>query len=460
MCCEAEWKREDVQDHKFDFVNTREFHKTDILTRIKYVFVYIFLFKSIAVYGLDIFTAVTMLSTNHWTNAIYSKCGNDCAVKISFDIAKWIFVGCIIFSFLLLGYETYKARKVILSRDISYAFTNLMANDYYSLRSYDHFCLFCHINNSTKKKDDFAFFIFFTFKGWKRLLLADGPRQSINALTLYSFAYANGFQTSNIPAYWDDSAITAMLLWSMILTVLIFLGSLLLLVFAAIGYIPLLCYIQGNLKEYVCHKVDKRISELIKRKRNQRIAKNAEMEKKLARGAGLKNSKGKMIKNLDILQPTLPTVDFEDDDGDMAMRPKRRVPEKKWDAEYDASESPLESGCALSLTRPAANDYYTVPYQNSNYAYSDEYSSSTNLAASAAPIGISYPPGPPTPQQASYTSSAFPNPYSPGMPNSRSQQQLYHQQPQHPQYDRRRSDRSGHSGLSYDPELYSNQGWK
>jgi Na+/H+ antiporter NhaC len=135
------------------------------LTYLRYVFVYIFLLKSIAVYGLDIFTAVTMLTTNHWTSAIYDKCGDDCAIKIGFEYAKWIFVGCIIFSFVLLAYETYKARQVVLSRDISYAFTNLIANDYFSLKSYDNFCLFCHINNSTKKKDDFAFFIFFTFKG-------------------------------------------------------------------------------------------------------------------------------------------------------------------------------------------------------------------------------------------------------------------------------------------------------
>lgn len=30
--------------------------------------------------------------------------------------------------------------------------------------SYDHFCFFQHISESTKKKDDFAFFVFFTFK--------------------------------------------------------------------------------------------------------------------------------------------------------------------------------------------------------------------------------------------------------------------------------------------------------
>jgi len=64
-----------------------------------------------------------------------------------------------------------------------------------------------------------------------------------------------------------------MLLLAMISTVLIFAGSLVLLVIAAVFYVPLLCYIQGNLKvhlsssdcmrllrgiqEYVCQKVDK-----------------------------------------------------------------------------------------------------------------------------------------------------------------------------------------------------------
>lgn len=37
----------------------------------------------------------------------------------------------------------------------------------------------------------------------------------------------------------------------------IFLGSFIFLLLAAIIYVPLLCYIQGNLKEYCCHKTDK-----------------------------------------------------------------------------------------------------------------------------------------------------------------------------------------------------------
>lgn len=51
--------------------------------------------------------------------------------------------------------------------------------------------------------------------------------------------------------------VTNILLVTIVFTVLIFVGSLLLLIAAAIFYIPLLCSIRGNLKEYCCHKVDK-----------------------------------------------------------------------------------------------------------------------------------------------------------------------------------------------------------
>lgn len=128
-----------------------------------------------------------------------------------------------------------------------------------SAESYDTFCFFCQISNSTKKKDEFAFFCFFTFKsaqtftslrvptdaclatGWKRLLLSDGPRQAINGCTLYSFAYANNFQTHDLAAYWDGSITTLLLLLAMMATVALFVCSLLLLIGAAICYIPRKC---------------------------------------------------------------------------------------------------------------------------------------------------------------------------------------------------------------------------
>jgi hypothetical protein len=92
--------------------------------------------------------------------------------------------------------------------------------------------------------------------------LADGPRQAINAITLYSFYLSK----SGVAGDWYDfgkyfdktrgffaNALTC----TIVFTVVVFAVSLLLLIAAGICYIPLLMYIRGNLKEYCCHKVDK-----------------------------------------------------------------------------------------------------------------------------------------------------------------------------------------------------------
>jgi hypothetical protein len=91
--------------------------------------------------------------------------------------------------------------------------------------------------------------------GWKRLLLADGPRQTINALTLYSIYLAK----KNDGAWYDvskyfrgNSLSTSALTVTTFFTFVVFAGSMLLLIIAGICYIPLLCYIQGNLKVCYC----------------------------------------------------------------------------------------------------------------------------------------------------------------------------------------------------------------
>ena len=64
---------------------------------------YILVLKSFLVYVSDIFTAVTMLSTTSWSNQIFQNCTNvrGC-VAIPFAVGKWLFVACILFSFLLV----------------------------------------------------------------------------------------------------------------------------------------------------------------------------------------------------------------------------------------------------------------------------------------------------------------------------------------------------------------------
>jgi hypothetical protein len=307
-CCgKAKWKREEVPDHKFDFIDVRDYYSNTFFMRLKYLWLYIMVGKSIAVYIADVYTAVTLLALNHFNGNVYSRVAD----HIPFDYCKWIFSGCIIFSFLLLAYEAHKSRSVVRSRDISYAYTNVMANNYYSLRSYDHFCFFNQINNSKKKKDEFAFFIFFTFKGWKRLLVADGPRQVINALTLFWIASASHW-SANLSDYYEGNYFTAIMLLTMMFTVVIFAGSALMLALASAMYIPLICYIQGNLKDYCCHKIDKRISELVQKKKKQRLGKYAAIARAEAAGdfSHLMNKQG-IIVGQKMVQPTLPQLDVD-----------------------------------------------------------------------------------------------------------------------------------------------------
>ncbi|CAG8561080.1 2150_t:CDS:2 [Dentiscutata heterogama] len=192
MCCSApKWKEEiknnKVTDHKFDFVDLDEFKYTSItgkLTgRITYSFVFLVVLKSVLIYVADIWTAGLLLFFDRWGSAIQPK--------IPFYVSKWIYIGSIIASFLLLAWDIRKAKRIYDSRDISYAFTNIVAYRAYTLKSYAHFCFFSKINNSQKLIDKIAFFVFFSFKGWKRLLFAEAPRQAINGTTLFFLIQLN-----------------------------------------------------------------------------------------------------------------------------------------------------------------------------------------------------------------------------------------------------------------------------
>jgi len=430
MCGGPAWKREVVPDHKFDFVDTREFTDNGFLMRMKYLWVYLVVLKSFLVYVSDIFSATTMLTTDNWSNEIFKECQDqDGCFFIPFSVGKWLFVGCIIFSFLLLAYEARKSKKIIASRDISYAFTNVMANHYYSLRSYDHFCFFDHISNSTKKKDEFAFFIFFTFKSWKRLLLADGPRQTINALTLYSIYLAKKDDGPfyDVPKYFRGNSLsTSALTATTFFTFVIFAGSALLLIIAGIFYIPLLCYIQGNLKEYVCHKVDKRIAEVIKRRNKERLAKAAALAKKEAMGdfSHLKNKKGEMIAQ-PLPQPTLPNLSVYDDDDTSSMRTRGPPPSTytqdyyDYKSDYTQDYPPMPAyNQPYSQHQGQQGAYYNQSIttfveddrQHPNMMYDDDQGSTAHLAVAAAPFAQESPERP---------GSAMPNPYgSSGMNGS------------------------------------------
>lgn len=163
--------------------------------------------------------------------------------------------------------------------------------------------------------------------GWKRLLLADAPRQVVNGITLYSFGKSENW-TTDLSVYFGGGLLKAGVIITMLFTLIMWACSALLLLVAAVMYVPLLCYIQGNLKEYCCHKVReatscvcmfrahsaalfqllavhrlisgeccsdgdetsclthpaRSIAELMKRKNRKRLAKEAEIARREAKG--------------------------------------------------------------------------------------------------------------------------------------------------------------------------------
>ncbi|RKP14959.1 hypothetical protein BJ684DRAFT_7796, partial [Piptocephalis cylindrospora] len=305
-CCSGpKWKRENIRDHKFDFVDIGEFaEKGNGFRRFMHLFTYFFIIKSVLTNLADLYTAFALIRFSSTMNVVKPA--------VDFEITRWIFVACIAMSFLLLLYEARKARRIVRSRDIAYAFTNVMAYRTYCVTSYAHYCFFCHIEKSKKTTDTIAFFIFFSLKNWKRVILAEGPRQTINAFSLYYF-FKNKNEFLNMITF-QQSVIPSIAFYLMMFTVFVFLFSFVRLVVSFILYFPLLCQIRGNLKEYVCHKVDKRIDALIRKKSRKRIlkeqqeqkARQKELAKATASGAMGKQD-GPDIALNSIRQPTLPS---------------------------------------------------------------------------------------------------------------------------------------------------------
>jgi len=234
------------------------------------------------------------------------------------------------------------------------------------------------------------------------VILAEGPRQAINALTLYAFYLAkeNDGHWYDVDKYFaGNSIITTALTISTAFTVLMFAISLLMLLIAGLCYLPLLCYIQGNLKEYCCHKVDKRIAEIIKRRNKQRLAKAAALAKKEAAGdySHLKNKKGELIAK-PLPQPTLPNISLDDDDGASSIRPPPSTMTGTNDYYYAEAKTPMEYAADFNPMDYPPMPSYGQPYSHNHQQslgslqddhqtiYDDEYGSTVHLASTAAPM--------------------------------------------------------------------------
>lgn len=183
-CCtsqEPDWKKEKVNEYKFDFVNVEDFVQDSVGMRLKYAFLFLLTLKSILVYMADIGAIVTLgvsgafeqLTKNNEAdaqklcinNSFFFCSGSSFLNFLDFKARLSIIVASIVISYILLAFEWRKALKIIKSDDISFSFTNTIAYRYYIVRSFPHFCFFEEILNSRRTKDILAFYVYFSFKG-------------------------------------------------------------------------------------------------------------------------------------------------------------------------------------------------------------------------------------------------------------------------------------------------------
>lgn len=276
MCSGAKWKREAVPEHKFTNVDVNVFYENSFIRKIQYSFVFLMLIKAFIMSTVDIWTAVLLILKGGIGEVV--------------PYGRWIFLSSVCMSFILFGLEWFKSRRIIRSQDIAYAFTNVTAYRTYCVKSYSHFCFFSQVNNSTTFKDSFAFWIFFRLKGYKRLLLAEAPRQVISLLTIIDKlkigTKLDSIRKVNLNVVLrinKSDFVESMAFNLMMFSFIVFAISLLILAVAFAFYLPFLCVIKGNLKEYVCHLVDKRIAGLLVKKSQKRIDDVKKVAKRLNR---------------------------------------------------------------------------------------------------------------------------------------------------------------------------------
>lgn len=141
-----------------------DFKSTSCFTPFAYAYLWFSLFLSVAVYAVDTFTAYQLLVFGTWSGQIAPT------QIIAFDVSKWIFTICIILSFINLGFEHFRAIKIIRRGSVAESFLDslavrLQSTRVVSGRGYKRFLVFAELTKSKKGSEIVALFTYFSFQG-------------------------------------------------------------------------------------------------------------------------------------------------------------------------------------------------------------------------------------------------------------------------------------------------------
>lgn len=178
----------DVDASTFDIVKVEAFHNTRFGTIFTYIWQWFQLLLMIAILAVDTYTCVNILVFNRWSTGEYQV--------YEYNVAKWIFTGCILFRYGLMLYHLAWGIHIYRTRNIALAYLNNVAKLMYRLRHFDYHCLFHEIEQEGFF-DWACFLVYEEIDNAMEVLVADTPRQVINILTLRYYA-TDGDQNNDI----------------------------------------------------------------------------------------------------------------------------------------------------------------------------------------------------------------------------------------------------------------------
>ncbi|KAK4654889.1 Potassium transporter [Podospora pseudocomata] len=397
-------KRRDVviqPTEKWDFISLNDFKSTSCWTPFAYGILIASMFLSLSVYAVDGFTAYQLIAFDRWSSQI------EPAQFIPFQVTKWVFAGCIILSVANLCYEHLRANRIMRRGSVAECFLDHIAQRMECLRptsGWRRFLVFAELTKSKKGVDYVALFTFFSFQSWIRVLLCSGPRQVLNALTLYSIFRAklnikgDNFDASladfidKIQALATEDTRQSVILCGMIFTVVVWIFSFLSLVISGVLFVLFLwSYIpreDGGLTGFCERKVNKRLKQIVSVKINKAMEEDERQRKKAELRAAKKNGENRPV----TMKPSLPV--FADDN--LAEMPSL----KRAETFMSISEKTDRSNTPGSFEMNTLGQKRPVPSRSGTTATSvSKYSARASLLGGAAAMGVSRSdsPGPAMP---------------------------------------------------------------
>lgn len=424
-------------EQKWDYISLKDFKSTSCFTPLAYGYLYFSLLLSMAVYGVDGFTAINLLAFNSWSSQV------DPAVKLEY--LRWIFSGCIILSIINLGFEHIRARRVMNRGSVAECFLDNLAVRLESVRmgsgqGWRRFLVFAELTKSKKGAEYVALFTYFSFQSWIRVIFCAGPRQAVNAITLYSIYTSKLIVTdtgsvesslmnffSKLQKLGSENPQQTVILSGMLFTLIIWVFTFLSLIVAVLFYVFFLWHWiprqDGGLGGYCSRKINKRLMKIVSVKINKAI----EKEERDRLRAELKAAKKTGEKTPIERQATLPT--FMESNKDDSLPDMPRLP-----------RSETTATLPVYTSRPASPSAGMPPPPLTRQPTSQGiYSTRAPLVGGAAPMGLERmaSPAPTVPTLPQIDMSN----YAPARPGTAQSMRNYAQGPMH------RSQPSNHSGF-------------